>query len=70
MHRIFRGFCGLHYFILLIVFLVVGIDVIGFMKLVKSKDFVVFQPCRRVEVGSNGTVNEISEDFSAMGIGV
>ena len=51
-----------------IVILVVVIDVIGSMKLVKLKDFVVFRTWRRVEVVSNGTVNDISEDFSALGV--
>ena len=60
----------MHYYILLIVILVVVIDVIGSIKMVKSKEFLVLQPWRRVEAGSNGTFNEISEDFSTMGFGV
>ena len=53
----------MNYSILLVVILVVVIDEIGSMKLIQVKDFLVLQPCRRVEAGSNGTVNEISEDF-------
>ena len=37
----FSGFCGAHYSIFLIVLFVVVIDVRGFMKLVKPKNFVV-----------------------------
>ena len=40
------------------------------MKLVNAKEFVVLRPWRRVETCSNGMVNEISEDFSAMGLRV
>ena len=53
----------MNYSILLVVILVVVIDEIGSMKLIQVKDFLVLRPCRRVEAGSNGTVNEISEDF-------
>ena len=56
----FGGFCGVHYYILHVVILVVVIDVRGSMKLVKSKEFVLFLPWRRLEAGSNVTINEIS----------
>ena len=59
----FRGFCGVHYYILLIVIFVAVIDAIVSMKLVKLKEFVVFRPCRRVEAGYNDMVNEIYEVF-------
>ena len=58
----------MHYSILCIVLLVVVVDVRGSMKLVKSEDFVVFLPWRRVEAGSSGTVNKISEAFYSMGL--
>ena len=57
----------MYYSIILIVILVVANDLKRSMKLVKLKDFIVFQPWRREKSGSNGTVNEISEDFSTMG---
>ena len=38
------------------------------MRLVKLKEFLEFWPLRRVETGFNGTVNEISEAFSTMGL--
>ena len=50
----FCGFCGAHYSILLILIIVVVIDVRGYIKLVKSKEFLVFIPCRKVEACSYG----------------
>ena len=66
----FRGFFGVHYYIIIIVIIVVVIDIIGSMKLVEPKEFVVFQPWRKVYEFSNGTVNDISEAFYTMGLGV
>ena len=48
----------------------VVIDVRGSMKLVKSKEFVVFWPWRRIEAGSNCVVSDIPEALSAMRLGV
>ena len=46
------------------------IDVGGYIKPVKAKEFVVLLPYRRAEAGSNCAVYDILEDFSAMRLGV
>ena len=46
------------------------IDVGGSIKPVKLKEFAVFWNRRRIEEGFNGAVNEITEAFPAMGLGV
>ena len=48
----------------------VVIAVRGSMKLVKKKRFIVLQKWRSAEAGSNGKVNDISEAFNFMGLGV
>ena len=50
--------------------MVVVIDLIGYMKLVKSKEFLMFLLWRRIEAGSNCAVYDIPEDFSTTRLGV
>ena len=64
----FCGFCGVHNSIFLNIFLVDVINTRGPMKLVNSKECVVLRTWRRVEVGPNDMVNDISETFSALGL--
>ena len=45
--------------------LLVVISVRGSIKPIRSKEFVVFWDCRRIEAGFNGAVNDVPEDFSA-----
>ena len=60
----------MHYYILLVVLILVVIGVKGFMRLFNPEKFLLLQPWRRVEAGSNSASNETPEAFSAMGQGV
>ena len=57
------GFC-------LIILFVVIIDVSGYMEIFKENEFVVFWPWWRIEEDYNSAVNDISETFYSMRLGV
>ena len=54
----------------LIILLAVVIDTRGTMKLIKTKEIVMFRPWRRIEAGSNCAVNKITQAFSTTRLGV
>ena len=74
LHRIFARVLWIALFyspkLHIIILLAVVIDTRGTMKLIKTKEIVMFRPWRRIEAGSNCAVNEITQAFSTTRLGV